>query len=140
MAVRLYLVLREEEGPQPNPPNLTGESKELINKIPEDAAPHSLPPETVWVKSEEEGSKAREIQRLVMEKLAALEAERQKLLKDRAEVQLKHKERMFELKIERFNAIVKALDVLTSKGIRLTARTTEKIEDALADISEPAGP
>jgi hypothetical protein len=140
MAEHLRIGLREEEGPQPNPPNLIREIKQLLNEILENAAPHPLPSETVWVKSEEEGSKAREIQTLVMEKLEALEAEREKLLKDRDEVQLKHKERMFELKIERFNAIVRALEVLRSKGIRLTARTTKKIEDALADISEPAGP
>ena len=140
MVVRLYLVLREGEEPQPNPPNLTGELKKVINKILEDAAPHSLPFKVDWVRPEEEGSKAWQVQALVMENLEPLEADRQRLLKEKDEAQLKHKERMLELKIERFNAIVRALEVLMSKGIRLTARTTKKIEDALADISEPLGP
>ena len=140
MSERLDLILREASGPEPNPPGLIRELKELIEKIVVDAAPDSSPSDINWVRPEDQQTKARRVQLLAMQKLEALDIERQRLLKERDEVRLKHKERMFELKIERFNAIVRALEVLTCKGIRLTARTTKRIEDALADISEPAGP
>jgi hypothetical protein len=81
-------------------------------------------------------AKASEIRASTMQKLRGLDNERLKLISERDERDYK----MFELKTERLRAATESLRVIKEMGIRLSERTTKRIEAALADLIDPLEP
>jgi len=148
MTERHDIVLREAPGPSPSPPGLIQELRKLIEEAFSETVPNRDRPDGDWVRTKGQEAKACEIRTAAMKKLDGLEAERERLIYERDEAQrraqddqrkseLDYRARIFELKIERFKAVVDSLRTIKELNIKLSARVIRKIEAALADISEP---
>ena len=155
MSERHDIVLREPAGPNPAPPALITELRDIIKDVFPETVEDLARSGTTWLKgkSQQEIAKAMEIRASAMEKLGRLEIERQKLLNEREESLLKtqteqkrdeqvYKLRMFELRTQRLKELVDALKVIKEMGIKLNARTVRMMETALIDVaglSQPSG-
>ncbi len=151
MSERHDIVLREAAGPEPSPPGLITELRDIIKDVFPETVEDLARSGTTWLKgkSQIEIAKAMEIRASAMEKLGRLEIERQKLLNEREEGLLKaqtdqkrdeqaYKLRMFELKTQRLKELIDALKVIKEMGIKLNARTVRMIENALVDVADPS--
>jgi hypothetical protein len=145
------IVLREADGSAPNPPGVIAEIREMIKEVFPDVAADATQSGLGWLrgKSQQESAKAMEIRASAIEKLGNLEIQRQKLINEREEIYEKaqtereqnehlNKQKMFDLKTQRFKAVIESLKLLKESGAELSARTMKKLEAGLLELVDPS--
>jgi hypothetical protein len=108
-----------------NPPELLDKMRDSINELFDCSV--SAAGSFVKGKSEQELAKAVEIKTKAFSHLANLDLERQRLLVEQNQLIREDKQKMYELKTQRLEAVINSLEKLQKMGAKVKMETFEDI-------------
>lgn len=135
---KLDIVVRQADGP--NPPQLLKELIGAINELIPDAG--HAGGRWLWGKGEAEVAKAAEIKANVLQKIAEIEQDRQRLINERDQslreserlgqrAELAHQEKMYELRTQRLKEAVESIVRLRDLGAEVDLKIVNHLAKEL---------
>lgn len=117
--------IRLHEASSDNPPELLDKMRDSINELFDCSV--SAAGSFVKGKSEQELAKAVEIKTKAFSHLANLDLERQRLLVEQNQLIREDKQKMYELRTQRLEAVINSLEKLQKMGAKVKMETFEDI-------------